>query len=104
MQRTGSAQRTRAVPQRLMTQYAKVDDQMAYYRKMASREKPPNSSSIYKGVTRRGDKWATRINFMGRRYYIGQFNTEVEAAKAYNRHALRIIGPNAIFNQLPDES
>lgn len=87
-----------------MTHYSKVPDEIAYYRKMASRQKPPNSTSLYKGVTKRGDRWVTRVNFKGRRYYIGLYDTELEAAKSYNEHALRIIGPNAIFNQIPNES
>lgn len=87
-----------------MTHYSLVPDQIAYYRRMASRPKSPNATSIYKGVTKRGAKWGATVNFKGRRYYIGTFATEVEAAKAYNKHALRIIGPGAIFNQLPNES
>ena len=70
---------------------------------MASRPKPANATSKYKGVSRRDDKWIARLNYRGKRMYLGTFDTELEAAKAYNTHALRIIGPGAIFNELPAE-
>lgn len=45
-----------------------------------------------------------RITHKGKRYYLGSFATELEAAKAYNKAALAIIGSYAIINQLPEES
>jgi hypothetical protein len=44
------------------------------------------------------------ITHKGKRYYLGSFATELEAAKAYNKAALAIIGSYAIINQLPEES
>lgn len=37
----------------------------------------------------------------GRRYFLGSFAREEEAAAAYNRHARRIIGELAVLNELP---
>ena len=37
----------------------------------------------------------------GRRYFLGSYGQEEEAAAAYNRHAPRIIGELAVLNDLP---
>jgi len=88
-----------------MMHYSLVKDPIAYYRKMASRPKTSKATSIYKGVSRRSDdKWICRVSYRGVRTYVGTYATELEAAAAYNEHALRIIGPNAIFNQLPNDT
>jgi hypothetical protein len=34
---------------------------------------------------------------------LGTFETELEAAKAYNKAALRIIGDYAVINEIPEE-
>ena len=53
-----------------------------------------------------GDRVAERPKPHGifTQYYLGSFATELEAAKAYNKAALAIIGSYAIINQLPEES
>ena len=67
-----------------------------------------NGSSSYKGVWFDAAKgvWKASIRFKEKRHYIGQFNTEVEAAIAYDRLASEIQGkfakPNVITG-LPDE-
>jgi hypothetical protein len=63
-----------------------------------------NSHSIYKGVTRnrRGGKWCAFIKDNGKRTYQGSFDTEVEAAKAYDAAALRLYGEFARLN-FPEE-
>lgn len=50
-----------------------------------------NSYSQYKGVTFRKNKniWPSRINFNNKTIYIGEYKTEIEAALAYNREAVR---------------
>jgi hypothetical protein len=38
---------------------------------------------------------------MGVRYQIGVYKCEIEAARAYNEAALRIVGDYAILNDIP---
>jgi len=53
-----------------------------------------NGSSNYKGVWYDSIKscWKASIRFQGKRHYIGQFNTELEAALAYEKLAVEIQG------------
>jgi hypothetical protein len=48
-----------------------------------------NKSSKYKGTHwhKRDKKWHARIKANGRRYFLGYFNNEIDAAKAYDRAA-----------------
>ena len=40
-------------------------------------------------------QWRAGLSFNGRKYFLGTFDTEAEAAFAWNEAALRIIGPLA---------
>ncbi len=44
-----------------------------------------------------------QLSFKGIRHYLGAFETEIEAAKAYNECAFRIIGPHAVVNEIVEE-
>jgi hypothetical protein len=44
------------------------------------------------------------LTFKGKRYYLGNYENELDAARAYNKAALAIIGDYALINELPDES
>lgn len=59
-----------------------------------------NKTSIYKGVIRRGKKWRAQIKVLKRGVYIGQFNTELEAAIAYNNAAIKYHGEFAKLNNI----
>ena len=60
------------------------------------------SRSPYKGVyiSRQRRPYA-QITVNGKKYHIGTFNTEEEAARAYDRMALRLVGEFASLNFPP---
>jgi hypothetical protein len=76
-----------------------------YYLALANRPRPANASSKYRGVSRYAGKngWRAALGYRGRRYYLGIFETQEEAAAAYNRAALRIIGSHAVLNQISND-
>jgi len=57
-------------------------------------------SSRYKGVSwdKSSKKWRARITFNGKKSHIGQFDDEVEAARAYDREAKELFGEFAYLN------
>ncbi len=61
-----------------------------------------NSSSKFKGVTwcKTYNKWLVRIYVNKKKYYLGYFNDEEEAAQAYNEAALEFFGEFARINEL----
>jgi len=60
--------------------------------------------SRYKGVSydRRDRNWVAAINYDNRRVVLGDFDDEVEAARAYDRRAVEVFGPYAHPN-FPEE-
>lgn len=59
--------------------------------------------SMYRGVFLAKDgvkKWRSQISKNGKRISIGRFDTEIEAALAYNKEALRLYGENALINEI----
>jgi hypothetical protein len=44
------------------------------------------------------------LTFKGKRYYLGTYEQEIDAARAYNKAALAIIGDYALINELSEES
>jgi hypothetical protein len=61
-----------------------------------------NGTSVYKGVWYDSVKgyWKASIRLEGKRVYIGQFNTETEAAIAYDQMAIKEHGEFANLNIL----
>lgn len=65
--------------------------------------KRKKSTSIYKGVSyeasgRSLKKWVAQVYFNKKQYWIGRFNTESEAAKAYDKKAFELHGEFAVMN------
>lgn len=67
---------------------------------MMNQRKQENTSSIYKGVCffKRTGKWMAHITINGKNIHLGYFETEIEAAKAYNDKAIELFGEFANLN------
>ena len=63
-------------------------------------KKSANKSSIYKGVSfhKRQNKWISYIKINKRLKTIGYFNSEIDAARAYNEKAKELFGEFANLN------
>lgn len=69
-------------------------------KKFRSRKKAKHASR-YKGVYWRGGrtpKWSAEIRYKGKQIHLGYFETEEEAAKAYDKAAIRLFGSFASPN------
>ena len=55
--------------------------------------------SVFRGVSRAGKGWMARITFRKETRYIGYFQSEVEAAKAYDAQAISLFGKGAVLNE-----
>lgn len=66
------------------------------------------TSSNYKGVSLDKHKiknkmysyWRAQINFNGKLLPLGYFNSEIDAAKAYNNKAIELFGEFALLNEV----
>jgi hypothetical protein len=72
----------------------------------ANRPRRSGASSRFRGVSyrKRTGQWTAQLYWQGRRYFLGAYREEREAAEVYNKHALQIIGPFALVNDLTLES
>lgn len=78
--------------------------EIEFYLVHARRPLPKNKFSRFRGVQKNSnpDKpFRVAISFNGRCVFGGTYADEIEAAKAYNKLALRVIGPKAFLNEIP---
>jgi hypothetical protein len=52
----------------------------------------------FRGVTARYNKWQARLRYGGKRHSVGTFDTQQEAAAAYDTAARQHIGAGAVCN------
>jgi group I intron endonuclease len=64
--------------------------------------KSKENSSKYVGVylSKNGKRWFAVISYKNKQYRLGTFDTEEEAALAYNKKALELYGSNAKLNTI----
>ena len=80
--------------------YRGKNDEASYYLSLVNRPLRKNKTSKYRGVCflKPRNLYSARLDFKGRKYYLGAFKTEAEAAIAWNNAALNIIGPHVPLN------
>ena len=68
-----------------------------------NKNKPNGRLSKYRNVTwcKTTNKWKTAISFNNKKYNIGRYNTEEEAALAYNNFIIENKIEGAILNEIP---
>lgn len=54
--------------------------------------------SPYRGVSWHRGRWRVRLKIQGREYHLGCFRDEIQAARAYDAHARRLLGRHAVLN------
>lgn len=69
-----------------------------------NKDKLPNSSSKYKGVTHVKGNWRIQIKYKNETYRPGTFKDEIEAGKVYDIYAIYLFGKDASTNNLLTES
>lgn len=68
-----------------------------------NKRKRTMASSIYKGVhyEKARNKWRACLRINGKLIRIGRYETELEAAQAYNNAAIKYFGDFKLLNALP---
>ena len=72
----------------------------SFNRRFTASPRLQGKSSAYKGVYRRKDKWVAQIETCGKKFHIGTFLEENDAALAYNESAKKYFGEYAFLNQV----
>jgi len=64
----------------------------------ANRERPYNSTTLYRGVYKSKNRWIAKLGYNGTRYYAGSFESIEDAARAYDKLAKQHHGEFAVLN------
>lgn len=64
------------------------------------RNRKPNAGVKYKGVRLKYSRFEARIGVGKKQIFIGKFDTEIEAAMAYNEAAVKFHGEYARLNEI----
>lgn len=83
-----------------------LNNQRSNIRKCSNAQNQMNCSARkkgYKGVHAHGKKWRAYIKKNQKSMNLGTFNTEIEAAKAYNEAATQLFGEFARLNTLTEK-
>lgn len=83
--------------QRENLQYIRKSDNTQRHSKPQKQRK---ISSRYLGVSFRPAHYQAQIRYEGKTIYIGKYENEIDAAKAYNNYAKRLFGEKAKLNTL----
>ena len=65
---------------------------------MANKQRYKNAKHKYKGAYPKSGKWQAELRYEGKLYSLGRFNTEEEAAHAYDTKAKELFGAFATLN------
>lgn len=65
-----------------------------------STKRVQNATSRYKGVSKKGKRWRAYIAVDTKQVYIGTFDSELDAAEAYNDMAEKLFGEFARVNDV----
>lgn len=86
--------------------YSKKLSDQEVYEIMAKRPRRKDRFSQYRGVLKNSGLKPYRVQFKhkGVNHYLGSFDDEIDAAKAYNNAVLAIIGPFAVLNEIPEDA
>lgn len=59
-----------------------------------------NHKNRFRGVSwnKQSKKWVAQICYLGTRYYLGAFTSDVEAAKVWDKEAINLFGEFATLN------
>lgn len=60
-------------------------------------------SSQFRGISFGNGKYAARLQAEGKKIHLGTFDSEIDAARAYNDAAIKYFGEFASLNQIPEQ-